>query len=136
MRRSLAVGALVLLGSSPCLAQQNLAGKYNLATVAGRPVPVAMSEPGRPADAPPPPTVVAGIFSIDSAGSFRLAMTYRIKRDTTERTISREFTGSYTRSGAGWDFQWTGAGTTPVTLSGDTLTMNNEGVAFVYLRQR
>ena len=46
--------------------------------------------------------------------------------------IDREVKGSYTQVGSTLNVQWLGAGQTQVTIHGDTLTMNNEGMKFIY----
>jgi hypothetical protein len=45
---------------------------------------------------------------------------------------SRDFKGSYAKQGADYVLTWEGAGQTGVTINGSTLTMNNEGMLFVY----
>jgi len=46
--------------------------------------------------------------------------------------ITREVKATYTRTGTKLTMKWTGAGTTTGDLSGDTFTMNNEGIVFAY----
>jgi len=44
----------------------------------------------------------------------------------------REVKATYTRQGATLTMRWEGAGTTIGTVDGNTFSMNNEGVLFVY----
>ena len=112
-----------------------IAGTYGLASIDGHPLPYAPMHPGRPADAPPPPTVVAGSFTVNADSTFRTAMTYRMTMNGVPQLLERQFTGTYVRQAAGYNFTWVNAGQTPVTLQGDTLVLNNEGMLFNYVRR-
>ena len=46
--------------------------------------------------------------------------------------MSRDGKGTYTKDGADYVLTWEGAGQTKVTTEGGALTMNNEGMIFVY----
>lgn len=127
--RSGAPDAIALQG------QAGIPGTYELATVDGHALPYVVNEPGRPADAPPPPTVVGGTFTVNADSTFQMVLRLRITRNGTERLIENPGRGTYLREGEGYRFTWQGAGQTPVTLRGDTLIMDNEGVLFSYLRQ-
>jgi len=48
----------------------------------------------------------------------------------------REVKGSYTQEGSKLNVQWWGAGGTEVTIKGDTLIMNNEGMMFIYKKNK
>lgn len=114
---------------------RELPGTYTLVTVDGHQLPYAPVEPGRPADAPPPPAVTASTFTVLTDSTFRMSMTYRMGAPGAERTMERQFNGTYKAEGAGYTFTWTNAGRTPVALRGDTLVLNNEGILFAYVRQ-
>jgi hypothetical protein len=143
MKRSSLVLVVVLaplaLGSAPRLARAQasagLPGTYTLVTINGHALPYAPVDPDRPANAPPAPTVVGGTFVVGPDSTFRMSMTYRVPSGDTGRVVQGEFHGTYARQGADWNFTWTGAGQTPVTLRGDTLTLNNVGMLFAYVRQ-
>ena len=45
--------------------------------------------------------------------------------------MSRDFKGTYAKEGSNYNLVWEGAGQTPVTIDGNKLTMNNEGMLFV-----
>lgn len=115
--------------------QAGIPGTYELATVDGHALPYVVNEPGRPADAPPPPTVVGGTFTVNPDSTFQHVMRFRITRNGTERLIENPGHGTYAREGEGYRFTWAGAGQTPLTLRGDTLIMDNEGTLFRYIRQ-
>jgi hypothetical protein len=132
---------LVAVGCSRSIARAQepvaIPGTYMLVSIDGHAVPYAPPrEPDRPADAPPPPTIAASIFTVLPDSTFRMTMTYRMGPPGAERVSEGQFSGTYVREGAGYTFAWKNAGQTPVTLRGDTLTVNNEGMLFAYVRQR
>jgi hypothetical protein len=124
-----ATGALVMQS------QSGLPGTYALVTINGHPLPYAPMDPDRPADAPPPPVVTGSIFTVHADSTFQLSMSYRVTRQGAEQVFERQFHGTYVREGAAYNFTWVNAGQTPVTLRGDTLTLNNVGTLFAYVRQ-
>ncbi len=143
MRRSIAVVAalgpiLVLgafLGTPARQAQAGIAGTYELINVDGHALPYTLVEPGRPADAPPPPTIVGGTFTVNADTTFQHVMRFKVTRGGAERVVENPGRGTYARDGDRYLFTWQGAGQTAVTLRGDTLTMENEGTRFSYVRQ-
>jgi hypothetical protein len=64
-----------------------------------------------------------------------MSMSYRVTRQGAEQVVENQFSGTYVREGAGYRFTWVNAGQTPVTLRGDTLILDNEGMLFTYCRQ-
>lgn len=48
------------------------------------------------------------------------------------KTVNRDFSGTYTQDGSRLSLQWKGAGVTTATIEGNTFTMDNEGLLFVY----
>lgn len=48
--------------------------------------------------------------------------------------ITRTVDATYRQDGSELTMQWNGAGTNTATVDGDTFTMNNEGMIFVYRR--
>ncbi len=129
--RWIAIGALALIAlcalpgckAKPVASREsNLAGAYNLVSVDGKPLPCAVAHAGSP-------TVTAGVFTLNPDGSCssRIVMSTPSGGDMT-----REVKATYTRTGTKLTMNWTGAGTTTGDLSGDTFTMNNEGIVFAY----
>ena len=113
-----------------------LAGSYALVSIDGHELPYAPRHPGMPANAPPPPMVVSSLFTISGDSTFQQTMSYRITREGAGQVMERNFRGTYLRKDSSYIFTWVNAGQTPVTLRGDTLVLNNEGMLFTYLRQR
>ncbi len=102
------------------------AGTYHLVTIDDHAVPYAPVHEGHQA-----PQIVSSILTLNGDGKFISTMKYG---ETPNLTGSRDFKGTYTREGSGLTLSWEGAGQTNVTLEGDKITMNNEGMFFVYQR--
>ncbi len=134
----LAAGAILLAAPQPSRAQETqptIAGMYQLVTVDGHAIPFRPVHPGAPANAGPGPEVLASTMTVRPDGSFIMAMAYRMAGpDKVELFRAMPFSGSWKAEGSGWTAQWDGAGLTPLTMAGDTLVMNNEGMLFAYLK--
>jgi hypothetical protein len=105
---------------------------YNLVALDGHPVPYAPMHEGRQA-----PEVAGGSLTINSDGTF----TGGIKFSNPNIVAGgggkggkggKEQPGTYTKEGNDLKLKWPGAGYTKATIDGDKLTMNNEGMLFVY----
>ncbi|MDE3129337.1 MAG: hypothetical protein KGL38_15105 [Gemmatimonadota bacterium] len=112
-----------------------IAGAYELVSVDGHAIPYAPVHPGRPADAPPGPEVVASTMMVRADGSFVMAMAYRMGTGEAQIFRAMPFSGTTRAEGDGWVATWQGAGETPLTLARDTLVMNNEGMLFRYVKR-
>lgn len=100
----------------------NPAGTYALVSVDGHPVPGTVQHEGHALP------VKSGSFDITADGH----CTSRVY--LSGRDVPIEVKATYTRDGARLTMKWEGAGTTIGTVEGDTFTMNNEGMVFVYRR--
>jgi hypothetical protein len=101
-------------------ADLNPVGTYKLTTVDGSQVPCTLTHEGHTM------TIKSGGFLINADGTCSSQMLLE-GRDTPI-----EVKATYTREGTKLTMQWQGAGTTLGTVQGDTFTMNNEGMVFVY----
>jgi len=101
-----------------------VADTYNLVLVDGHAIPYAPMHEGQRV-----PEVVSGSLTLNGNGTFVSSMSYA---KPAGGTFSRDFKGTYTQKGAEYILKWEGAGKTSVTIEGNTLTMNNEGMPFVY----
>jgi len=74
-------------------------------------------------------TIDSGRFVINADGtcSSRIAV--------AGRPAAIEVKANYTREGNKLAMKWQGAGQTSGTIDGDTFTMNNEGMVFIYRKQ-
>jgi hypothetical protein len=100
-----------------------LTGVYALLSLNGKPMPASVSHEGTALQ------VRSGTFSIKPDGTCSTRTVF-VPPSGTEAT--REVNATYTKDGAKLTMQWQGAGVTTATVQGNTLTMNNEGMVFVY----
>lgn len=100
------------------------ADAYKLVTVDRHPVPYAPMHQGQQA-----PEIVSSTIALNNDGTFRAAMTYGMPGGGS---TSRYSNGTYAKNETGFAFNWEGAGQTNVTIEGNKLTMDNEGMLFVY----
>ena len=98
-------------------------GTYRLVNIDGNALPYAPPHEGGA------PQVVSSTLTLNADGTFRMSMSYAT---TPGNSISRDFSGTYTREGAVLTMLWKGAGKTTATFQGNTLTLNNEGILFAY----
>lgn len=98
----------------------NPGGTYALVTVDGNKVPYTVQHEGHTM------TINSGSFIINADG------TCSSKISLAGRDAAIEVKAAYTREGPKLTMQWQGAGMTIGTVEGDTFTMNNEGMVFVY----
>jgi len=129
MRRLL--GVLFVLGL--CLSACNRAAKtarvsdhtgtYRLVTINGNDLPYTPPHEGGA------PQVLSSTLTLHADGTFSMTMGYGT---TPGDTVTRDFGGTYVREDSVFHFQWKGAGRTPATLEGNTLTIDNEGILFAY----
>lgn len=106
---------------TPDMAQ--VAGSYALVSVDAKPVPASISHDGAALE------VRSGTFSLGADGR---CSTRTVFVPPSGREVAREVSAVYAKDGARLTMWWTGAGTTTGSVDGDTLTMNNEGLRWVY----
>jgi len=99
------------------------AGVYTLVSVNGTQVPASISHDGTPLQ------VRSGTFTINADATCSTKTVF-VPPSGTEAT--REVSATYSKEGAKLTLQWKSAGTTIGTVEGNTFTMNNEGMVFVY----
>jgi hypothetical protein len=114
---------------SACKPETNVAtnfdpsGDYALVSVNGNPVPASVSHEGTALQ------VRSGTFTIKADGS---CSTKTVFVPPSGQEATREVSATYIQKGAKLTMKWQGAGTTIGTVEGNTFTMNNEGMVFVY----
>ncbi len=100
-----------------------VAGTYSLASVNGNTVPCALQHEGVAL------SVKSGAFIIHPEG---ICSSKVVFYGPSGGESIREVKATYTCQGSKLTMKWEGAGTTTGTFEGDTFTMNNEGLIFVY----
>ena len=98
-------------------------GVYRLISVNGEAVPANISHNGVTLE------VRSGTFTIDADGT---CSSRTIFVPPSGQELVREVDARYTRDGSKLTMQWEGAGTTVGTIEGNTFTMDNESMLFVY----
>ncbi len=126
MLQLITVGALVLgmLVLGGCQRQArggaDVTGTYALVSVEGQKVPCTINHLGHGLP------VASGSFIINGDGT----CISRIALNGQNNPI--EVKATYTYQDSKLTMKWQGAGTTVGTIQGNTFSMNNEGMAFVY----
>ena len=98
-------------------------GVYALVSVNGNAVPASVPHDGTALQ------VRSGSFTIKADGT---CSTKTVFVPPSGQEATREVSATYTKEGAKLTMQWQGAGTTTGTVAGNTFTMDNEGMLFVY----
>jgi hypothetical protein len=101
----------------------NPAGVYKLVNVAGKTVPCTINHEGTAM------LVQSGSFTITTNAQITSVMTISVG-DRKDMRIERHAT--YTQKGAELTMKWEGFGMTQGRVAGQTFTMTNEGMAYVY----
>jgi hypothetical protein len=99
------------------------AGVYALVTVNGSKVPASVSHDGTALQ------VRSGTFTIKADGT---CSTKTVFVPPSGSEVARDVSATYTKEGSKLTMQWQGAGTTTGIIEGNTFTMDNEGMLFVY----
>jgi hypothetical protein len=73
--------------------------------------------------------VRSGSFSIKADGT---CSTKTVFVPPSGQEATRDVSATYTKEGSKLTMQWQGAGMTTGTIEGNTFTMDNEGMVFVY----
>lgn len=110
-----------------------IAGTYGLLAIDDHALPY--SQPAKDAGLVPT-QVVSGTLTLNVNGTFALSTTYRTLDDQGERRFDGQFNGACARDGDAYRLFWEGGGETAVKASGDTLTIDREGMLFRYLKRR
>jgi len=103
----------------------DFAGEYALVSVNGNPVPAILHHENTDI------TVKSGGFSLRADGTCQSRSVFALPQG---RNVDRVVEATYTVSGPELTMRWKGAGMTKGSVSGNTFTMNNEGMIFCYQR--
>jgi len=105
------------------LKDADFAGEYALISVNGKPTPANITHEGAAMQ------VHSGTFTVKTDGTC-ITKTGFVPSSGT--SLVREVSATYTKDGYKLTMQWKGAGKTVGTIQGNTFTMDNEGMVFVY----
>jgi hypothetical protein len=98
-------------------------GVYALVSVNGNKVSASVSHDGTKLQ------VRSGTFTLNADGTCGTKTVF-VPPSVSE--VMREVSATYTKEGSKLTMQWKGTGTTTGTIEGNTFTMDNEGMVFVY----
>ena len=98
---------------------------YALVSVNGNKVPASVSHDGTALQ------VRSGTFTIKADGT---CSTKTVFVPPSGKEATREVSATYAKDGIKLTMQWKGAGMTTGTIEGNTFTMDNEGMVFVYAK--
>ena len=101
----------------------NPTGTYTLLSVNGNSVPCTLTHEGVSL------TITKGFFTINGDGTCMSNVTF-IPPNKVE--VNNEVKATYTLAGSTLTMKWERAGITTGSVSGNTFTMNNEGMVFVF----
>ena len=101
------------------------AGAYTLVSVDGKHVPCIINHDGTTMN------VQSGAFTISTNGQITSVMTVSVG---DRKNVRVERTATYTMKESELTMKWQNAGTTKGRIAGQTFTMTNEGMAYVYRR--
>ena len=99
------------------------AGVYTLISVDGKPVPADITHEGDPIQ------VRSGTFTINADGTCSMTSVF-VPASGSE--VRREVSANYSKEESTLTMKWVGAGITVGTIQGNTFTMDNEGILFLY----
>jgi len=110
-----------------------VAAEYTLVAIDGHALPYSPKADNDPGVAPT--KVVGGTLTVRANGTFLMSTQYSATEAQGERRFDGQFSGSCAPQDEGFRMFWDGGGETPLTVKGDTVIVNNNGVRFHYLRQ-
>ncbi|MBL9199700.1 MAG: lipocalin family protein [Opitutaceae bacterium] len=129
LKLSIALAAALIMSAcvkpGPARRGGDFAGEYRLVSVNGEPVPANITHGGAGLQ------IRSGTFTIRADGTCSTKTVF-VPQSGTD--VAREVSATFAVDGSKLTMRWKGAGTTVGTIEGNTFTMHNEGMAFVYSR--
>ena len=132
MKKTMMILVVMLVASTGCQEAtmtnvNDFAGVYTLIEVDGASIPAAVSHGGHDI------IVHSGSFTINAD---RTCSSEIIFGPLSGEKHTRKVNATYTREGSTLKMKWIGASRTKGTIEGDTFSMNNEGMMFVYKKNK
>ncbi len=127
----LAGGLLPACGDDDSTGPGSVSGTYTLQTIDGTSLPFVLFQIGNDKI-----EITAGSVRLNSDNTYSISISLRLTRAGTVTTETDTGAGTYTASGSTIQFSDSGDGEGPFTgsISGNTLTIIDEGVAFVFTK--
>jgi hypothetical protein len=110
-----------------------VASTYSLVAIDGHALPYARVSSEGPGSSPT--QVVSGTLDLHADGTFSMSTKYRAAEPQGVRVFDGQFSGACAPDGDAYRLYWNGGGETALTVSGDTVTVNNDGTLFRYVRR-
>lgn len=119
-------------GDSPTAPTQvSVVGVWNLQSINGVPLPFVLAQTGADKD-----ELTSDVLTVAPGGTFTEIGTNRITRNGQVSTASESASGTYTLNGTAVVFRWNeGGGVGTGSVSSNSLTVADAGVAFVFRKQ-
>jgi hypothetical protein len=111
-----------------------VASTYTLVAIDGHGLPYTRVSAEGPS--PSPTQVISGTLVVQANGTFTMSTKYRATEPQGVRVFDGQFDGACAPDGDAYRLYWNGGGETALTVSGDTVTVNNDGTLFRYVRLR
>jgi hypothetical protein len=111
-----------------------VASTYSLVAIDGHGLPYTRVSAEGPSSSPT--QVISGTLVLQANGTFTMSTKYRATEPQGVRVFDGKFDGACAPDGDAYRLYWNGGGETPLTANGDTVTVNNNGTLFRYVRVR
>lgn len=108
----------------------SVAGTWNLQSVNGAALPYTISQSGSDSE-----LLTGDVITATSSGSFTEITTYRVTQSGQTSTQTSSDAGSFSLNGTAVSFAFNSGSTGTGTLNGNTFTIAEGGVSFLYRKQ-
>ena len=110
-----------------------VASSYTLVSVDGHALPYARVD--AKSETPSTTQIVSGTLDLRPDGTFTMSTQYRAVEQQGDRRFDGKASGACAPDGDAYRLYWDGGGETALTMSGNTVTVNNDGILFRYVRR-
>lgn len=111
-----------------------VASSYALVAVDGHALPYARVD--AKSETPSTAQIVSGTLDLQPDGTFTMSTQYRTVDPQGDRLFNGKAGGACAPDGDAYRLYWNDGGETALTVSGNTVTVNNNGILFRYVRRR
>lgn len=110
-----------------------VASAYTLVSVDGHGLPYARVD--AKSETRSTTQIVSGTLDLRPDGTFTMSTQYRSVEPQGARQFDGKASGACAPDGDAYRLYWDGGGETKLTVSGNTVTVNNDGILFRYVRR-